>query len=92
MQPAPVDISALKTRMRDTWMAGDFGVIARYAEKAMEAFVSRLQLRPGTRLLDVACGTGNCLIPAARAGAIVTGLILLRIWWSRHAQGLQRKG
>ena len=74
MQPAPVDISALKTRMRDTWMAGDFGVIARYAEKAMEGFVSRLQLRPGTRLLDVACGTGNCLIPAARAGAVVTGV------------------
>ena len=29
---------------------------------------------PGTRLLDVACGTGNCLIPAARAGAVVTGV------------------
>jgi len=74
MQPAPIDISALKTRMRDTWMSGDFGVIARYAEKAMEGFVLRLQLRPGTRLLDVACGTGNCLIPAARAGAVVTGV------------------
>ena len=74
MQPAPMDISALKTRMRDTWMAGDFGVIARYAEKTMEEFVARLQLRPGTRLLDVACGTGNTLIPAARAGALVTGV------------------
>ena len=74
MQPAPLDISALKTRMRDAWMAGDFGVIARYAETAMEEFVSRLQLRPGTRLLDVACGTGNTLIPAARAGATVTGV------------------
>jgi SAM-dependent methyltransferase len=74
MQPAPLDISALKKRMRDTWMAGDFGVIARYAEPAMEEFVSRLQLRPGTRVLDVACGTGNTLIPAARAGAVVTGV------------------
>ena len=74
MQPAPIDIPALQTRMRDTWMAGDFGVIARYAEKEMEAFVSRLKLRPGTRVLDVACGTGNTLIPAARAGAEVTGV------------------
>ena len=74
MQPAEVDFSALKTRMRDTWMAGDFGVIARYAEKAMEEFVSRLKLRPGTQVLDVACGTGNTLIPAARAGAVVTGV------------------
>src|SRR5207248_3189971 len=38
------------------------------------AFVSRLKLRPGTRVLDVACGTGNTLIPAARAGAEVTGV------------------
>ena len=74
MQPAPTDISALKTRMRDSWMAGDFGVIARYAEKEMEAFVSRLELRLGTRVLDVACGTGNTLIPAARAGADVIGV------------------
>jgi len=74
MQPAAIDMSALKSRMRDTWMAGDFGVIARYAEKEMEAFVSRLKLRPGTRVLDVACGTGNTLIPAARAGAEVTGV------------------
>lgn len=74
MQTAPMDISALKTRMRDSWMAGDFGVIARYAEKEMEAFVSRLKLQPGTRLLDVACGTGNTLIPAARAGADVIGV------------------
>jgi SAM-dependent methyltransferase len=74
MQPAPMDISALKSRMRDSWMAGDFGVIARYAEKAMEEFVARLQLRQGARVLDVACGTGNTLIPAARAGALVTGV------------------
>ena len=74
MQSAATDISALKTRMRDTWMAGDFGVIARYAEKEMEAFVSRLKLHSGVRVLDVACGTGNTLIPAARAGADVTGV------------------
>jgi len=55
-------------------MAGDFGVIARYAEAAEEEFVARLKLKPGTRVLDVACGTGNTAIPAARAGAKVTGV------------------
>src|SRR5262249_58140405 len=29
---------------------------------------------PGPRVLDVACGTGNLALPAARAGAIVTGV------------------
>ncbi|HEY7546659.1 MAG TPA: class I SAM-dependent methyltransferase, partial [Blastocatellia bacterium] len=32
------------------------------------------QLASGARLLDVACGTGNLSFPAARAGAIVTGV------------------
>ncbi|HEY6968693.1 MAG TPA: class I SAM-dependent methyltransferase [Candidatus Angelobacter sp.] len=74
MSTTTPDIAALKNRLRDTWMAGDFGVIARYAEAAEEEFVARLNLKPGTRLLDVACGTGNTAIPAARAGAIVTGV------------------
>lgn len=60
--------------MRDTWMAGDFGVIARYAEAAEQEFVARLQLTPGTRVLDVACGTGNTAIPAAQYGAHVVGV------------------
>jgi SAM-dependent methyltransferase len=68
------DFSALKTKMREAWMAGDFGVIARYAEVAEEEFVERLRLTPGTRVLDVACGTGNTAIPAAQRGAIVTGV------------------
>jgi SAM-dependent methyltransferase len=68
------DISALKAKMRESWMAGDFGVIAHYAEKAEEEFVARLKLAPGMRVLDVACGTGNTAIPAARFGAIVTGV------------------
>jgi len=68
------DINALKSKMRDTWMAGDFGVIARYAAASEEEFVARLQLAPGMRVLDVACGTGNTAIPAARYGAHVVGV------------------
>ena len=74
MQPAPVDINALKNRMRDTWMAGDFGVIAAYTAEAAKDFADRLGIAPGTRVLDVACGTGNTVIPIARAGAVVTGV------------------
>src|SRR6266852_7551418 len=74
MQPAPVDINALKNRMRDTWMAGDFGVIAAYTAEAAKDFADRLGIAPGTRVLDVARGTGNTAIPIARAGATVTGV------------------
>src|SRR5215469_7144760 len=74
MSSAQTDITALKSRLRDTWMAGDFGQIARYTALAAEQFVSRLKIAPGMTVLDLACGTGNSAIPAARAGAKVTGV------------------
>jgi ubiquinone/menaquinone biosynthesis C-methylase UbiE len=55
-------------------MTGDFDKIAQlYSTQAAE-FIARLDLKPGTRLLDVACGSGNLSFPAARAGAVVTGV------------------
>ena len=66
----------LKERMRSTWIAGDFGKIALYTAQEASDFVDRLPIAKGTRVLDVACGTGNLAIPAARKGAVVTGLDL----------------
>jgi len=69
---APTDV--LSARTKATWMAGDFGKIAQsYAPGATE-FITRLNLQPGNQVLDVACGTGNLTIPAARTGAKVTGI------------------
>src|SRR5215472_19369704 len=73
MQPATGGLEKLKQRMRETWMAGDFGQIARYSARAAAEFVDRLNIQPRTRVLDVACGTGNLAIPAARRGAEVSG-------------------
>ncbi|MDP9162350.1 MAG: class I SAM-dependent methyltransferase [Acidobacteriota bacterium] len=64
----------MKDRMKSTWMAGDFGQIGHYLEAEAEDFVSRLRISPGAKVLDVACGTGNSAIPAAKAGAAVTGV------------------
>src|SRR5919112_5315283 len=68
------EMEALKTRLKAMWMAGDFGEVAKHIETGAEEFIERLALRPGVRLLDVACGSGNLSIPAARAGAVVTGV------------------
>src|SRR5437016_3968526 len=74
MQAAPSGLEQLKQKMQSTWVAGDFGQIAKYSAKAAEEFVARLGIRPGQKVLDVACGTGNLTIPAARLGAKVTGV------------------
>lgn len=73
MQPAAAGFEKLKDRMRQTWMAGDFGQIARYSARCAAEFVDRLHIQAGAQVLDVACGTGNLAIPAARRGAVVTG-------------------
>lgn len=68
------EMDALKTKLRATWISGDFGQIARFYEDEAEAFVKRLGLKPGSKVLDAACGTGNLALPAARLGADVTGV------------------
>ncbi len=68
------ETDVLTTRTKSTWMAGDFGKIAQSYEPGAAEFIARLNFQAGNRVLDVACGTGNLAIPAARAGAHVTGI------------------
>src|SRR5678815_814837 len=73
MSTSKPEMESLKSRLKAMWMAGDFGEVARIIETGAEEFIDRLALQPGERVLDVACGTGNLALPAARAGAVVTG-------------------
>ena len=73
MSAPNTEIESLKTKLKAMWMSGDFGEIAKQLETGAEEFINRLGLKPGDRVLDVACGSGNTAIPAARAGAVVTG-------------------
>jgi SAM-dependent methyltransferase len=68
------DMEALKTKLKATWTAGDFGKIAESFTVGAADFVESLNLRSGMRVLDAACGSGNQSIPAARTGAQVTGI------------------
>ena len=67
----------LTERSRRVWGAGDYDRISAGFRDEAQAFVDRRALRPGQRVLDAACGTGNLTIPAARTGAKVTGLDLI---------------
>jgi ubiquinone/menaquinone biosynthesis C-methylase UbiE len=73
--PSP-EMETLKTKLKTTWEAGDFSEVAKHIGTAAEEFVERLNIQPGMKVLDVACGSGNLAIPAARKGADVTGLDL----------------
>jgi SAM-dependent methyltransferase len=74
MASAPGNFQELKQRLRSMWMAGDFAQIARHSESEAANWVNQLGLTRGMKVLDVACGTGNQSIPAAKTGAEITGV------------------
>ena len=74
------EFDQLKTRLKATWMTGDYDLFSRYMEKGSELFFRSLYFAPGTRLLDVGCGAGQLALIAARDGARVTGCDIATNW------------
>src|SRR6185436_17476274 len=68
------NLEAVKARQRATWESGDFGQIARTIENVAEEFMARHSIPAGAQVLDVACGTGNLAVIAARRGVVVSGV------------------
>ncbi|MBV9311518.1 MAG: methyltransferase domain-containing protein [Solirubrobacterales bacterium] len=71
MSATTTEIQALKEVHHKTWASGDYAAIAELVTDVGERVVERAGVRAGSEVLDVAAGTGNASIPAARAGAHV---------------------
>ena len=69
-----LEIDGLKTRLKETWMAGDYDRFSRYMEQGARIFYEQLDIPAGCQLLDVACGSGQVALWAARDGVRVTGV------------------
>ncbi len=72
-QPPP-DLAAIKVRQQATWASGDFGVIGTSLQIVGETLCEAVDLLPGRRVLDVACGNGNASLAAARRWCHVVGI------------------
>jgi len=68
------DIQTIKARQKATWESGDFGQVAKVIMPIAQQFMARIDLRPGMKVLDAACGTGNLAVIAARRGCLTSGL------------------
>src|SRR5579884_2184433 len=68
------DVTQVKTRLKQIWMAGDYDRFSRYLEAGAEEFYDRLHFPPGRRFLDVGCGSGQLSLIAAKHGLEVTGI------------------
>ncbi|SDJ43277.1 class I SAM-dependent methyltransferase [Streptomyces indicus] len=71
MNPKPT-LEGIKAKQQATWASGDYGVIAALIHPMAEHLVQAADLSHGARVLDVASGTGNAAIAAARCGCRVT--------------------
>ncbi len=69
-----VDYAAVTTRQQATWATGDYSAIGTRIVIMSERLVDNADLRSGDRVLDVACGSGNAALAAARAGCRPIGL------------------
>lgn len=68
------EMDSIKTRLKSIWIAGDYDRFSRYMEGGAREFYERLNIAPGCQLLDVACGSGQLALMAAKDGAEVTGV------------------
>jgi ubiquinone/menaquinone biosynthesis C-methylase UbiE len=74
MPTTATDFAPIKARQQATWASGDYSSVATLIVPMAESLCDHAGLRAGDRVLDVATGTGNAAIAAARRGCQVTGL------------------
>jgi len=70
--PAQADLVAVKQRQQGAWSSGDYAVVGTTLQIVGEQLCEALDLRPGSRVLDVAAGNGNVTLAAARRWCDVT--------------------
>ncbi|HYI24529.1 MAG TPA: methyltransferase domain-containing protein [Thermomicrobiales bacterium] len=69
-----LDLAAVKQRQQLTWSAGDYAEVGATLQIIAEDLCEAVDLRAGQRVLDVATGSGNAALAAARRFADVIGV------------------
>jgi ubiquinone/menaquinone biosynthesis C-methylase UbiE len=69
--PAP-SLDAVKTKQQGAWASGDYAIIGTTLQIVGEQLCETMNLKPGSKVLDVAAGNGNATLAAARRFCDVT--------------------
>ena len=76
----------------DTWSGASYERIAETFAPIHDRVVAALDVRSGSRFLDVACGTGGVALRAARAGADVVGIDISADQLEKARRAAQQEG
>ena len=74
LEPRKADLEEIKQRQQQAWASGDFAVVAARIVLVAEQLCDSADLHAGWRVLDVATGSGNAAIAAARLGCTAVGV------------------
>ncbi|MDD1527405.1 SAM-dependent methyltransferase [Bradyrhizobium sp. WBOS7] len=66
------DLAAVKQRQHGAWSSGDYAVVGTTLQIVGEQLCEAIDLRAGSKVLDVAAGNGNATLAAARRWCDVT--------------------
>src|ERR1700754_853512 len=72
INPAPEEFALMTQRARAMWALSDFARAGAEQVIVAELLCRAIDIHPGERVLDVAAGSGNAALAAARRGARVT--------------------
>ena len=73
-QPQTPDLAAIKERQQRAWASGDYAMFGAALLIMSELLCEAVDLRPGQTVLDVATGSGNTALAAARRFGETTGI------------------
>lgn len=82
----------MKERSRATWSSGDYSMIGVMFVPVSESLCESVELKAGQKVLDVATGTGNTALAAARRFCKVTGIDIVPAWIERARHRAEAEG
>jgi ubiquinone/menaquinone biosynthesis C-methylase UbiE len=89
---APPDYAAITARQQHVWASGDYAAVGARIQLISETLADAADLQAGARVLDVAGGSGNTALAAARCGADVTSLDYVPALMARAAERARAEG
>ena len=86
------DLAAIKQRQQTTWASGDYHMIGTQILIVSERLIEALDVHSTERVLDVATGSGNAALAAARRGCSVIGIDYVPALLDRARQRAEAEG
>jgi SAM-dependent methyltransferase len=90
-QTAP-DLEQVKQKQQLMWASGDFHQVAALIQSVADQVAEALDIQAGWRVLDVATGSGNAALAAARLGAETVGVDYVPALLERGRRRVEAEG